>query len=95
MMNGRVTIQEFTEITGISRSTFYDKYRWSARYQKQFDMREHEENGRIHMDRHAVMTFARRKKGGLARGRSSVANRLGSTTERNDDSNDTDGGDET
>lgn len=81
-MQGRATIQEFVDLTGVSRTTFYNKYRWSPKYQREFDMREHEETGRIHMDREAVKAFARRKRGDLARGRSAVADQLGETTRR-------------
>lgn len=80
-----VTVQEFTDLLGISKSTYYNKYRWSPKWQRELDIRIHDESGRLTMDRDAVEKLARRRRGRRATGRSSRANRLGSHSRRRSD----------
>lgn len=83
-MEGRVTRKEFSEITGISKSTFYDRYRWSGPKQRRFDMRLEQETGRLTMDEEAVKEFARQRKGRRADKRSPQADRLGDHAEKDE-----------
>lgn len=74
--------KEFTELLGISKSTFYNKYRWSPKWQRELDMRIGTESGRLTMDRDAVEDLARRRRGSRTTGRSARAERLGDHGER-------------
>lgn len=81
-MKPPVTRKEFTELLGISKSTFYNKYRWSPKWQRELDIRTDDESGRLTMDREAVEELARRRRGSRATGRSPRADRLGQHAER-------------
>lgn len=83
-MEGRVTRKEFSEITGISKSTFYDRIRWSPPQQRRFDMRLEKETGHLTMDEEAVREFARQRKGRRADKRSRLADRLGDHAEKDE-----------
>lgn len=81
----RVTLTEFTNLLGISKSTFYNKYRWAAKWQRELDMRIGKDGGRLTMDRDAVEELARKRSGSRATKRSPRADRLGQHAERDPD----------
>lgn len=83
-MKNRVTRSEFSELTGISKSTFYERYRWSPKWQRELDLRTSNDDGRLTMDRDSVMELRRRRLGSRATGRSPRADRLGEHAERAD-----------
>lgn len=64
---GRCGTIEFCRIAGLSKTTFFTKYRKDSRYIKQFDIRV-DALQRLNMSRDAAEAFAKTRAGKLAHG---------------------------
>ena len=77
---GRVGLREFTAITGISRSDFFENYRWSDEWIDHFDICL-DEKEHLNMSEAAARRFAGTRKGRRATGRSPRSRSLGAAAD--------------
>lgn len=81
-MNERIGMSEFRRLTGISKTRFYEEYRWSARWQRELDLRLDPRSNRLTASREKAIGLVSRLSGSRAVERSPLADRLGGHSRR-------------
>lgn len=76
----RIGTREFLEITRLGKTTFFNRYRSDADWERRFDIRVDTITGNLHMSRKAALAFASERRGDA--GRSPRALRLGKHAQR-------------